>query len=489
MGEVPPLNQFLFDRVWLKAYPAFFVDLRINPESRRRFYEYRDSGAFEAWTEYAFRLYRTLNCVKIALRRGYDVADLRPRQCSEVLRYGESGNVWDFEVDMDSREVVVDINGDKYRWGLDVVQGVQLVQYAVVVRGRLKYDKMIYVPYKPWLKVGVRPYYADFTPHLIRLFYNPTLRVKEELGIKAGDEWFAWHENWIPLEAITEDVIRRNHELAFDLWLRDFAVEEWRKWFLELVDLVVRVSHVEINRDVTVPKEHLIWAMHGVGGVSKTLKSGGVTKVSYLPTDAGIKYYVTVDRLRQVKVYTKAVNLKSGVVLNRLEFTVGLRGMEANLGFVKPMDVFKRVYEPYMEVVKMLSNVNGIASEVKETLRPFVRCRRNCELHYSFLVDVILAGCIKGSKAFRHVVEVYKASGLVKVKGRGRNARVCLNDSYLMFTQLRERILSILGIAIEELKLSRIEVREEPELEEPIVEEEETETSDLDPADTPHHTQ
>jgi len=352
MGEIPPLNQFFFDRIWLKAYPVWFTDWRYNQLSRERIREYREVGAFKAWTDYAFKTYRTLNCVKIALRRGYDVADLRPRRCVEVFRYGDEedrGDVWDFEVDVDSREVVVDVGGNYYRWGFDAVLTLDIIPYMVPdKRGRLVKDKMIYIAYKPWLRVGIRPYYGNFTPHMVRLFYNAVLRAKEELGIETPkEEWVSWHDNWIPPERLTSDVIRRNHEVAFDPKLKDIAQEEWRKWFVEDVDLAVRVSFVELSCDVAVPKEHLVWAFSGIGGISKTLKSGGVD-LKYLPTEAGVKYYVTIKRGLQAKLYTKAVNLKTGLMLNRIEYTVKFQGVESTLGLIRPVDVYKRVQEVHL---------------------------------------------------------------------------------------------------------------------------------------------
>jgi len=439
--SLPPLNEFLVDRVWIKAYPWFFRCIRIDPLCRQRYEEWKQNA--DMLTLYAFRLYRTLDCVRLAKRKGYDVRDLDKKKCLEVRRYGEQ-DYWDFEV-TEGGDVVVDVNGERIEFKASVVDSVRLIQYPRRVGDRIVLDKYIYLMYNDWLRVAVRPYAMGFEPPLLRVFVNAIERTREEFKVELPEGWHYVHGNWIPLEALTEDVIRRNHELAFDPWLKEFIRTEWRKWFLEDIELAIRISQVEIARDVTLSKDVLMLAMHGVGGPVRTLKHDvrGLREIEYHETDIGNKYYITVRKGLQVKVYTKAIG--HGVVLNRLEYTVSLR---EDFDVVKPEDVFARVGEVHEQLVKaLLGGVPAVVEQIREKLKPLVHCnRRGCDMHYAFLFDLFLTGCIKGSRVYSKVVQTYKQYGLVKTKGRGRNAVVCLNESVIaLASKIRREILDILG--------------------------------------------
>jgi len=441
-GVLPPLNHFFVDRIWIKAYPWFFKCIRIDPLCRHKYEEWKREAS-ELQTQYAFRLYRTLDCVRLAKKRGLDLGSLDKKKCPEVRRYGEQ-DYWDFYV-TEGGDVVVDVNGERIEFKASVVDSVRLIQYPRRVGDRVVLDKYIYVPYSNWLRVAVRPYAVGFEPPLLRVFVNAIERTREELGIELPKEgWQYSHTNWIPLEAITEDVIRRNHELAFDPWIRDFIYREWPKWFLEDVELAIRVSQVEVARDLPLSKDVLLLSMHGVGGPVRTLKADNrVGEIAYHDTDIGVKYYVTVRKGLQVKVYTKAVS--HGLALNRLEYTVSLR---EDFDMVKVENVLKRVEEVHVQLAKALvGGIPNITAQIREELKPFLHCnKRGCDMHVSFLFDIILAGCIKSSRVYSKIAMTYKQYGMVVTKGRGRNAVTCLNESAIAFVEpLRRKILELIG--------------------------------------------
>ena len=484
MGDfsIPPLNQFLFDRVWFKAYPWPFKCRYIDPLCREKIREWLEQGVFQAWSMYGWRMYRTLNCVKLAKKRwakeGRSVMDLRPKHCGEVLERSSEehrGDVWPFEVLSEAGDVAVDVSGEVYTFEARVVDSVYFRRFLRVVKGVPREDKFWGLEYKPWLKISVRPHMFGLEPPLLRVFYNVIERVREEFKIELPTEgWYYSHGNWIPLEAVTEAVIRRNHELAFDPWIREFIREEWRKVFLEDIELAMRVSQVEIARDMPISKDVLLLALHGVGGPVRTLKADnrGLREVEYHDTDIGVKYYITVKKGLQVKVYTKAVSQR--LSLNRLEYTVTVNG---DFGLVKPEDVFNRVGEVHLQVAKGLAGgVQGVIKQIREMLKDVVRCRRNCDAHYAFVFDLLLLGCIKGTRAYSEISRLYKQRGFVLTKGRGRNAMTCINESYIAFDVrgVREKIVELLGVAgIKPLILPRLEIKpEEEELEESEEEEE-----------------
>jgi len=432
------LKQFFFDRVWIKAYPAFFKCIRIDPTCHNEYRKWKEDGLFELVTEYAFRLYRTLDCVRLARKKGYDLQDLDVKKCREVRRYGEQ-DYWEFVVT--DEEVIVDVGGNTYRFPLSVVYTVRLIMYPRKVGDRVVMDKYIYLAYSDWLKIAVRPYTVRFEPMLLRVFYNPLVRTREELGIELPRDWKYTHGNWIPVEMITEDVIRRNHELVFDPWLKERIRDEWRKWFIEDVDLAIRVSQVEICRDVETSKDELILGLHGLHGYTRTLKYDA-RNLEFHEADLGVKYYVTVKRGLQVKVYTKAIGPTH--TLNRLEYTVSVR---TDFGLIRPEDVFRIVSDVHADVVKGLGN-RDVVEEIRRILRPIVKCQRKCDLHYSLWLDLLLLGCIKGTRLYSHIVQIYKRLGYVKTKGRGKYSQTCINENMLLFDveKVRKKILELLGV-------------------------------------------
>jgi len=455
--SLPPLNQFLFDRVWLKAYPSFFSNLRLE-ENKDRFREYQQDRLFEKMTDNAFRLYRTLDCVRRAHLKGKNLEELQPDDCAEIRKYGVH-DVCNFEVrsDIYGGHVTVWRDRDRFEFKLQQVDSLRFYMYAVVRGDRLSYEKAIYLEYEPFLRVMVKPYLDGFIPPMIRVFYNPLILAKETLRVEKPEGFESEHENWVLPEAVSSEFIRVNHEMAFNSrLLLPFIRKEWVKWFGVDDELMVKVTQVELCRDVDIPKVDLVASLHVLGGKSKTLKASAVeTEGAYTWTESGLKYYVTVKRGLQVKVYTKAWSAQR--VLNRLEFTANVN---RPLDGVSDDDVMGLVRQQYEEVSKALLKGDRL-QRLMDLLRPFVRCRDDelCDRHYAFLLDLFSSGQIKGVSYYRHVAEIYKREGLIKVKGRGRNSAYVLNENALPFLDdIRERIVEILGVSLEELKLQRIDL-------------------------------
>jgi len=455
--SLPPLNQFLFDRVWLKAYPSFFSNLRLD-ENKERFREYQQDRLFEKMTDNAFRLYRTLDCVRRAHLKGMKLEELGPDDCAEIRKYGVH-DVWPFEVrsDIYGARVIVRRERESFEFKLQQVDSLRFYMYAMVRGDRLSYEKAIYLEYEPYLRVMVKPYLDGFIPPMVRVFYNPLILTKETLRVRVPEGYESEHENWVLPEIVSSEFIKVNHEMAFNFrFLLPFVRKEWVKWFGVDDELTVKVTQVELCRDVDIPKVDLVASLHVLGGRSKTLKASAVeTEGAYTWTESGLKYYVTVKRGLQVKVYTKAWSAQR--VLNRLEFTVNVN---RPLGDVNAEDVMRFVRRQYEDVSKALLKGDRL-QRLMELLRPFVRCRDEelCDRHYAFLLDLFSSGQIKGTSYYRDIARVYTKEGFVKVKGRGRNSAYVLNENAVPFLDdIRERIVEILGVSLEELKLQRIDV-------------------------------
>ena len=440
------LNKFYFDRIWLKAYPAFFADLR-NPLSWETFKEYRDNGVFEKWTDSVFRLYRTLDLIRRARREGVDIKDAYAYR-NELRRYGED-DYYEFEV-VDEGHVRVKACRD-VKVSLASIDSVRFVAYYVVVGDRPRYEKAVYFEYAPWLRVMIKPFLEGFVPPMIRLFYNPLIRAKRQLGL--GDFGLeAQHENYVdPSAQGFDEFLKLNHAYAFDGELEKIASSLWRVWFCDDVDLVVKVSQVEFSFDSELPKLELAKAFHVVGGKSKTIKHS-VDGVKYSWTEGGLKYYITVKNGVQVKLYTKAWS--KAKTLNRIEYTVRVN---KPLEGVSAEEIKKTVADVHMQITKVLMD-KELRAKLEEILRPIVRCRRNCDAHYAFWLDLLTAGQVKGSSYYRHVVETYKRLGLVKVKGRGRNSVYTLNENLLA---VAENVRQFFGVSFSELSIPRVELNDE----------------------------
>ena len=440
------LRNFYFDRIWLKAYPAFFSNLRVK-ENFDTYREYRRDRVFEEMTESAFCLYRTLDCIRRARARGIDLERLDPDMCGDIRRYGEK-NFYAFSVEDSTVEVIT--SSGKYAFTLDQIDSLKLLTYTAIVRDRPVYMKAIYMRVSPYLSISIKPYLEGFVPPLLRVFYNPLIRAKQEMGIDSGGYVYQ-HENFIDPYATDFPKFRElNHRLAFDRSLIDFVNSEWEKWFGRREKLRIKVTQVELAFDSTFSKMDIVNAFKFIGGKTKTLKSSVSEGVEseYTWTDIGIKYYVTVKRGFQVKTYTKAYSQER--VLNRIEFTFSVG---EDLQFLESRNIFVR--EDLIEVFRILAKTlksEGNIENIIEILRPFAHCKENCDLHYAFLFDLFVTGQIKGSDAYRELARIYKRYGLIKVRGRGRNSVYVLNEDLKPFA---EKLRKVLGLIFEEYALPR----------------------------------
>ena len=444
--SLPDLSRFYFDRVWVKVYQSFFSNLR-DPDNFDKYREYRDTGVFEDMTDSAFRLYRTLRLIRDGLARGYSVDDI-PKHVDELARYGERDF---YEFYSNGEEVVIHVADRKYHFKLSQVKTVKYVEYTKVINDRVYFEKAIYMELAPYLRIMVKPYLSGFVPPLIRLLYNPLIRVKVKLGL--GDFGYEHvHDNFIdPDQVDLGKFIELNHRYAFDRGLADRARMLWRMWFNRDEELRIKVSQVEYSYDSKIPKEKLLSGFHFLGGRAKTIKDSYDSKDAYYWVDSGAKYYITIRKGLQVKLYTKAWSAKG--VLNRIEFTINLN---KDLDAASPSDVYgnEDLVNVYLTLKKTLAD-DSVYRKIKEILDMFVQCRVNCERHYAFWLDMLLIGQVKGSRYYRHIAEVYRRKGLIKVTGRGRNSAYVINDSYAAFSELRNHVLSLLKINPHELKLRR----------------------------------
>jgi len=449
--SLPSLKFFYFDRIWLKAYPLFFSNLRIE-ENKELYMKYRKEKVFEVWTYRAFTLYRTLDCIRRAIVKVYELDKITTDLCRELRKYGEK-DYFDF-VFMDSQFDIL-IADNVYSFIVEQIKSLRFVSYTTVIRDKVHYEKAIYIEYEPWLRVMVKPYLEGFIPPMIRVFYNPLLRAKYELGIKT-DDYIAEHDNFIDPYALDNNMFSRfielNHRYAFDFdFLRNFINREWFKWFGSNIDLRVKVTQVEIAFDSRIPKMNIVSSFHFVGGRSKTIKySVDSNEQFYSWTDSGLKYYITVKKGLQLKTYTKAWR-DNGDFLNRIEFTVNVN---LPIELVNANYVLER--PDLLEVYRILNIAmldNDSIERIKEILRPLVRCETRCEDHYAFWFDLITSGQIKGTTYYRDIARVYKQLGIIKVKGRGRNSVYVINEKYLdLVKTIRRQIEQYIGV-FKELKL------------------------------------
>jgi len=442
------LDNFYFDRVWVKAYPFFFRNLRIK-EYRDIFFDYRDNRVFEEMTDNAFRLYRTLDCIRRAIKRGV-INYLTVEKCEEIRKYGEQDYYY-FNVNVDSVDIWT--GTESYTFTFEQVKTVKFITYVVVYNDQLHYEKAIYYEYSPWLRVMIKPYLEKFTPPMVRVFYNPLIRAKQDLGIdKLGYE--SQHDNFVDPELIDFEKFKRLNWSYFadKQFIANFVNTEWKKWFNREERLTIKYTQVELSHDTSIPKLELLMSLHNLGGRAKTIKNS-VEGNSYTWTDSGLKYYITIKKGFQVKVYTKAwTQLKQ---LNRLEFTLKLNEDLDNLD-LKSVFQNKDLEDSIMSINKSLGN-NDLKDRVKEVLKPLVKCRdnENCEKHYAFWLDLLTSGSIKGSSYYHGIMIVYKRAGLVKVKGRGRNSVYTFNENLLPFV---EKLRELLGISFKELTLPRLQL-------------------------------
>jgi DNA-binding transcriptional ArsR family regulator len=429
------LKSFYFDRVWVKAYPWFFAYLRLG-EYRDIYREYRSGGVFEEMTKNFFRLYRTIRCLQIAYRKKVEISDVS--ECVDILRYGEK-EFYDFIRFGD----IVLVNG--LQLSKEQILDSRLLTYTVVIHDRLHYEKVFYLPLSPWFRVMVKPYLERFTPPMIRVFLNAIEYAKTKVNFDYSDYEYS-NANFVDPYKVYfdfESFLEANRSIV-DYIKTELPREVsrlWKVFFGREEKLVVKVTQVEVCHDCYVDKLKVLNAVRVLAGRTKTLKydlpvmQDGFT----WSNDVGVKYYVTLKKGLQVKVYSKAVNKIDNKVLNRLEITLRVNKESRDFSI---SDVFNE------EVMNIISDVNmaigdkSVLEEVRKIISQFIPCVENRELHEIFLLDIFLHGQIRGSTVYRKIAELYKKRGLIEVKARGKYSVYRLKPEYVFIHEKIRELLS-----------------------------------------------
>jgi len=407
------------------------------------------SGVFKKWTDNAFRRFRTLECIQLAYKKGYELDKISIDICKEVRRRGIH-DYDDFVFNGNGFDILTE--DMVYHYSLNQIMSLKFATFQFIERDKVITDKAIYIEYYPWLRIAIRPISFGFRCHMIRVFYNPLLRAKYELGIKT-DNYVYEHDNFIDPYAIDNNLfskfIELNHRYAFDFrFIRRFIEDRWIEWFGSGVDLRISLTHLELCHDTRIPKTNLVAAATYVSGRSKTIKySVDSSEQFYYWTDSGLKYYITTKKKGlQVKIYTKAYN--ENVVLNRLEFTIPIK---KNIDIVEYNDIFrnKDIANVY-NILQIALMDNNKIEKVKEELKPLVHCESKCEEHYEFWLDMLVKGEMKGSRRYNPIARIYRDLGLIRIEGRGRYSLYVLNPTKMdMLNIIKKRIESIVGSFIE----------------------------------------
>jgi hypothetical protein len=438
------LSTFYFDRIWVKAYPFFFSNLKIK-EYRDIYREYRESGVFESMTKHFFDFYRTIRCLQIALRKNIEIKHVS--ECLEIMRYGE-------------REFLVFTRfHDFFTVGglqltKDQILNARLLTYTVVIGDKLHYEKVFYLPLNSWFRVMVKPYLERFTPPMVRVFLNAIEYAKSKVGFDYSDYEYS-NSNFVDPYAEGFDFksfleVNRSIVDYIKTKLPSEVSRLWKVFFGREEKLTVKVTQVEISHDCYVDKIRLLNAVRVLAGRTKTLKYDIPLKDGYTwSNDIGVKYYVTVKRGLQTKVYSKAVNKRLNRVLNRLELTmrVNMKVNEFNLSSVFSRDVLDLISD-----INMGLGDKSVLEEVRKTISVYIPGGvENRELHEIFLLDLFIHGQVKGSSVYRGVAIVYKRRGLIEVKARGRYSVYRLKPEYLF---VHEKIRELLtGLPLDLLNL------------------------------------
>lgn len=441
-----PLNKIYVDRVWIKAYPEFFSHLRLgdNWEIYRR---YREEGIFQQMTDSFFRVYRTINGLKIAFRKNQAVSSIE--DLKELLRFGEKEE-GSFERFSFLPNGFIQIG--RLKLTKTQILSSRWVEYTRVdeKKGTIQREKMFFMEIAPWLRIGVKPFITGFVPPLLRFFMNGIIYAKE--GVKFDSSGYEFHnENWVDpynpsfnfdmflgmqeyfLKFIKENIPR----IARDLWVAFFDREE---------DLEVKVTQIELSHDSYIEKMRLVNALRLIAGSHKTIKYDiAQRKEDVFETwgnDIGVKYYVTVKRGLQLKAYSKAIHKTTGRILNRFEITLGLNK--------SIYEIEDRFFDPKtVECVRaLIQRVNmGLADtktieEIRTVLKQFVKAKKPeyKPLHEAFLLDLFIHGQVKGKGIYREIARIYAKHGLIEIQGRGRNSVYVLKPEFLQFHENLKKV-------------------------------------------------
>jgi hypothetical protein len=452
VDTIPP-DKLYVDRVWVKAYPAFFANVRLG-DNWAKFRSYMEEGVFQDMTEHFFRIYRTINGLRIAFRRGVSVTSVEDLR--QLLRYGEreESSFEPFTFNHDGS-----ISVGRLRLTRQQVESSRWVEYTRVDerKGRVVREKMFYMELGPWIRLGVKPFLSGFVPPMLRLFLNGIVFAKEVVRFdSSGYESFT--ENWVDPYAEGfdfESFMRvQGHFLSYvRKSIPGLARELWLAFFGRDEDLEVKVTQVELAHDCYVEKLRLVNALRLVAGRHKTLKYDAEPMRGMFASwgnDVGLKYYVTVRKGFQLKTYTKAIHKATGRALNRFEITLTLNRSLSEVGekgFIPP-----KVLEEVGDVVKRV-NVGLVddrtLEEIRAVLRQFVRARKHYRaLHEAFLLDLFLHGQVKGRGIYRELARTYMKRGLIEIKGRGRNSVYVLKPEFLQFHENLRKIFGEIPVKI-----------------------------------------
>jgi hypothetical protein len=354
------------------------------------------------------------------------------------MRYGEK----DFYGFIRFGDIVF-VNG--LQLSKEQVLNSRLLTYTRVVGDKLQYEKVFYLPINSWFRIMVKPYLEKFTPPMIRVFLNAIEFAKAKVAFDySGYEYN--NTNWVDPYAENFDFdgfLRANRSIVDYIRgeLIDKLNELWKVFFGREEKLAVKVTQVEISHDSYIEKLKLLNAVRVLAGRTKTLKydlpvmQDGFT----WSNDVGVKYYVTLKKSLQAKVYSKAVNKLENKVLNRLEITLRVNKDASALSI---SDIFNE------EVVNIISDVNmaigdkSVLEEVRKIISQFIPCVENRELHEIFLLDIFLHGQIRGSTVYRKIAELYKKRGLIEVKARGKYSVYRLKPEYVFIHEKIRELLS-----------------------------------------------
>ena len=441
------IRNFFIDRIWIKSYPY--------PPKKY----YRE---FRVWTERCFAFYNTLRALGRVFKR-YGLEGIRKVVSGELEfesvsrykpKYGllsvagpDPGDCWLnrlFPV-----EYVCSING--LNIPLDAIKTARLIPW---VNEKGKIEKWIYFQLTDFLRVMILPFSVGGKPPLIRLFVNATIYALRRLEFegKLNIEYYRRsefvHDNWfIPEVAKCPDAFYFYNEyiLKFD-WSRILR-RLWRAVFGADVDIYWTITQVEVTYDGFFDKWTLLDVVRLLPGRKKSISTGS-TKLDEITwsTDEAAKFYVTLPRNVQVKVYSKA-KLFDGRLLNRIEFTLNVQKLKIDPGQVKEW-VNKELLQEVNRIL-LYTTESAIRSKVLSIIDTLIPSRvRNKELHREFLLNILVFGQVKGSRRFRDVARIYKERGIIEVVGRGRNSIYRLKPEYLFISELIRQAFKQLGFII-----------------------------------------
>ena len=441
------LNKLYVDRVWIKAYPAFYANPHL-PDFREKLREYMgndiEEGIFKQMTDNFFKVYRTIDGLKIAFKKNIEVKDYEDLR--ELRRYGktETGSFAEFEfIPLEGK-----IKVGRFILTKEQILSSRWIMYPRVEKDRVIYEKVFFMRIRPWLSISVKPFVSGFAPPMIRCFLNGIVFVKTELGMNFDTSNYEFHtENWIdPYNEKFSFEKFMDGQKRFIQVLKEIMPRTvknlWIGFFDRDEDLAIKVTQVELSHDSYIERMRLMNAVRLLPGKSKTMKYD-VSGEQYVSegNDIGMKYYVTIRKGLQVKVYSKAYNKMLGKILNRFEIT---QNLNKPLYEFEEKDLFNdNVKEIVIRVNAGLSD-NKTIEEIRKMLSPFLRVKKPeyKSLHETFLLDLFIHGQIKGNGVYREFARTYAKYGLVEIKGRGRNSVYTLKPEYMF---LHEKIRKIFG--------------------------------------------